>query len=236
VPLRLRSCPTPVRGGKGSRGPLNGDDRPRVPGRAQPRGATRTRSGGSGTTCNPACCVLLGGRGGRRDLASETWLGWCADSTASRATSRLPGLGVHHRPARGAGLGAGWPLAARGRRERPGRALAARDDRPPTPEGLDQGGDGDAGDPPRRPARRSCCGWWPGWPSIGWRRSWASDQGRQVLTHRGLRRLARAGGRRPCQEGGNAMRADDASSAEMRRPPDPDADPLALTTTPSSGR
>ena len=30
--------------------------------------------------------------------------------------------------------------------------------------------------PTRR--RRSCCGWWPGWGSTGWRRSWASGRGR----------------------------------------------------------
>ena len=83
--------------------------------------------------------------------------------------------------------------------------------------------------PPTRP-RRSCCGWWPGWASTRWRPSWASGRGRSGCSPTG----GCAGwpsGSAPTASGGwcNAMAADDASSAEMRRPfPGPDADPLAL--------
>src|SRR5215218_2484997 len=83
--------------------------------------------------------------------------------------------------------------------------------------------------PPIRP-RRSCFGWWPGWGSIGWQPSWTSAPGRSACSPTAACAGWPSGWARTGSEGWcNAMGADDASSADMRRPPaNPDADPLAL--------
>ena len=190
-----------------------GDDRLRVPGRARRRhpGRTRTRSAGCGSTCSHGCC---GTSRWCRRRPLRTWpprpgWGWSAAWTASRATSRRSGPGCSPSPGMRCWTGAaGWP-AARPRRW-PSNGLVERA-APDDPAAADRGGVLDPGGVgrwwrPCRPIRprRWCCGWWPGWGWIGWRRSWASGPGTvRVLTHRGLRRLAeRLGADARLQRGG----------------------------------
>ena len=168
------------------------------------------------------------------DLASETWLGVVRGIDRFEGEQAgVPGLGVHHRPARGAGLA---PPGSRRPTEDLGVGALTQQVAPDDPaadamEGvLDPGRAGRGGGPPGRPGR-------------GDRAAGGGRAGRRPGGVAGRSGRERSGcsptegcagwpsGSAPTASGGwcNAMGPDDASSAEMRQPfPGPDADPLAL--------
>ena len=128
------------------------------------------------------------------DLASETWLGYPRPRPLRGQRTVVPGLGVHHRPPRGARLAPARGSAAdRGHAERPasqpGRAGRPRGDR--RRGALHPGGAGLVSHSPADQAEAIVLRVVAG---LGVNRV-ASIMGKRpgtvrVLTHRGLRRLA----------------------------------------------